>query len=903
MGVPTLNSASRSHWATPRCFEYLSGPNKRPIGFTNRVAIAALATGEKTFSAFVSPQRSAQIKLKTNSVIDALQVDPFRFSNDFNQKVNRTILNIRSMTAALGGFPWLGMMIAHLIDQTPGPQHEMIISGVFSVVTLMAGATIRNKTIWNMIRQHEIETKSAELEKRTAQLQERTAAFGMKSQQLETLINSMPDYIYVKGMRGEFITVNTFMAESMAGKGTTPESLIGKTDFDYYPEDLARQYNADDTAVLTTGVPVIGREEPAVDRNGISRWMLTTKMPLRDCTGKIIGLAGIGKDITVLKREEAERLKTESSRAMIGLIDSFSHYVETGALKVDSYSANLEDETAASQAYEQVEAALFELGMIKDGGDLHQRLHAVRHSQIASLRNYSTLLTKASRSMAADVSDIIILAGSGTREKQDVPIKNLLNEIREGSRKFSADNNCTIMVETSGITPDHCVNISRVELQRAITAIVNNAILSYSNNPPKDGTPRNVSIKASTDGDLLVLSVSDNGRGVPENIRTRLFREKVESSAGRAGSELFYISGILQRAGGTIAYEPVQPSGSVFTVRLPIKVVQKTAAAIEHPTEVMLDAEDLKANGIRAIVIDDDEPIRGLNARILEKLGFPQILQFADAQAAMASCSDEVPTVAIVDKQLPGMSGIDFIRRMSETHPKFRFILLSGTIADDPNVRRLTNELPVIAIQKADGKLKLNQEVKRMAASIITGQLPKKVVLKPEVPSVNSGIREEMRAFLSAVAHDINGRFQVFISEAEFIETNNGIATDEDARFLTEARNRFCDDIDTLQEFCSTKGQSLRGFNSRTTDMLDAVPAEDRPKLAVLVHFYLKHGLLEYRKFLEACCSDQQLKQPLSLVTTQSLTGKRFNIIHSFAQQNVPPEFRHYASILDTIKI
>jgi PAS domain S-box-containing protein len=122
---------------------------------------------------------------------------------------------------------------------------------------------------------------------------------------LRTLIDTLPDTIYVKDTESRFIIGNIGVAHLMGA--ATPEFLNQKTDFDFYPRELAERYFADDQAILHSGQALINREEPVVDTEGRSGWLLTTKVPLRDSHGKVVGLVGIGRDITEYKRLEEER--------------------------------------------------------------------------------------------------------------------------------------------------------------------------------------------------------------------------------------------------------------------------------------------------------------------------------------------------------------------------------------------------------------------------------------------------------------------------------------------------------------------------------------------------------------------------------------------------------------------
>jgi len=119
---------------------------------------------------------------------------------------------------------------------------------------------------------------------------------------LRALIDSFPDYIFVKDDEGRFVISNKAHAE--AAQITDPEQLVGKTAFDTFPPELAQQYDEDDRAVIASTEPLFNLERQTVDPNGQLRWVLTTKVPFTSRDGKMRGLVGISRDITDRKRAE-----------------------------------------------------------------------------------------------------------------------------------------------------------------------------------------------------------------------------------------------------------------------------------------------------------------------------------------------------------------------------------------------------------------------------------------------------------------------------------------------------------------------------------------------------------------------------------------------------------------------
>jgi PAS domain S-box-containing protein len=132
---------------------------------------------------------------------------------------------------------------------------------------------------------------------------------------LRTLIDNLPDYIFVKDAQSRFVLNNR--AHLALLKAATQAEVVGKTDGDIFPSEIAARYYADEQAVLRSGEPLVNREESTVDPAGRVRWLLTTKVPLRDEQGKITGLVGVSRDITERKRaEETLRQSEEKSRIL-----------------------------------------------------------------------------------------------------------------------------------------------------------------------------------------------------------------------------------------------------------------------------------------------------------------------------------------------------------------------------------------------------------------------------------------------------------------------------------------------------------------------------------------------------------------------------------------------------------
>jgi diguanylate cyclase (GGDEF)-like protein/PAS domain S-box-containing protein len=119
---------------------------------------------------------------------------------------------------------------------------------------------------------------------------------------LETLMDNSPDCIYFKDRDSRFTRINRYAATHFGV--AHPALAVGRTDFDYFTDEHAAQAFRDEQEIVRTGLPLVNVEEKETRPDGSCRWVSTTKMPLRDTEGHIVGTFGISRDITQRKEFE-----------------------------------------------------------------------------------------------------------------------------------------------------------------------------------------------------------------------------------------------------------------------------------------------------------------------------------------------------------------------------------------------------------------------------------------------------------------------------------------------------------------------------------------------------------------------------------------------------------------------
>lgn len=150
------------------------------------------------------------------------------------------------------------------------------------------------------------------------------AALAEERRLLRALVDNLPDYVYVKDAEGRFILGNLAFARLLGAH--SPDQLIGKTDHDFLPPAEAEEQRANERAFMRSEQVVLNKEEAVSDSTGTSRWVLTTKVLLRDSYGKPSGIVGIGRDITERREaEESQRQVNEQLKRWLAELEQRTH--------------------------------------------------------------------------------------------------------------------------------------------------------------------------------------------------------------------------------------------------------------------------------------------------------------------------------------------------------------------------------------------------------------------------------------------------------------------------------------------------------------------------------------------------------------------------------------------------
>jgi two-component system sensor histidine kinase/response regulator len=367
---------------------------------------------------------------------------------------------------------------------------------------------------------------------------------------LEALMDNVPDAIYFKDAESRFTRINREHARWMGLND--PAEALGKTDFDFYAKEFAREAFEDERKALKTGQPMIGRIEKIRTRDGKPRWASATKVPIKSENGHVMGIVGISRDITDMRNAEEALKKSETA------------LLETNKLLRQS-NTDLENYTyVVSHDLKAPLRAIkaFSTFLIEDYGDKLDE----------NAQEYLQRIAKAVSNMNDLIEDLLLLSRVGRKfmDVETVDLNNLLEEIVIDLEPVIHKHNGK--VKYGGLP---IMQVQRIWMKQFFMNLIDNGLkYNKSENPTVD-----VSFKDG--GEEYLFKVQDNGIGIDKKYHERIFnlfeRLHTQEEYEGTGAGLAICRKIAEHLNGRIWVESKEGKGSTFFFALPktIKLVKE----------------------------------------------------------------------------------------------------------------------------------------------------------------------------------------------------------------------------------------------------------------------------------------------------------------------------------------
>ena len=456
---------------------------------------------------------------------------------------------------------------------------------------------------------------------------------------LRTLIDSLPDYVYVKDLESRFLLVNAPGARMMGAQA--PEELLGKTDFDFYSQDLAERYRADEVRLMQTGQPLIGQAEPCWDaETRTQKWLLTTKVSLRDASGKVVGLIGSGRDITEIKQmtEELEKAKAQAeaaNQAKTMFLANMSHEVRTPMNGILGMTELVLDTEMTSEQREC--------------------LRVVQESA-------ETLLT-----VINDILDYSkIEAGKLDLEHIAFNVRETLEESLRVQAPVAQQKGLALSSETPPEVPERVLG-DPTRLKQVVTNLLDNGLKFTERGGVALELRMEVGSATPTrpnQGVWIRFTVRDTGIGIPKEKQKLIFQAFAQSDSsttrqyGGTGLGLTISAHLVDLMGGRIWVESEPGRGSRFHFALPFDLPDQVPDPPHRPNGALIATQPGQGRPLQILVVEDNAVNQKLAVSLLRKGGH-HVSVASDGEEGLKLYRERDFDVVLMDVHMPRMDGFE----------------------------------------------------------------------------------------------------------------------------------------------------------------------------------------------------------------------------------------------------
>jgi len=462
---------------------------------------------------------------------------------------------------------------------------------------------------------------------------------------MHSLLDNIPDNIFFKDLQSKFIRVNKSMA-NLFGL-ISPVNAIGMSDKDYFNPEQAEQTSKDEQEIIKTRVPIIDKVEVEILKDKAPTYVSTTKMPLIDTKGNVIGTFGISRDVTektkmledlTIAKEKAE----ESDRLKTAFLNNISHEIRTPMNAIIGFSELLNNTSLPP--------------------DKHKK--------------HTETIIKSSRQLLSIITNIInistIEAGQHMVYDNLVDLNSIFKQMSDQFTPTAKKNNITLTYTTSLPNNEAIITTDIKKVTEILNHLIGNALKFTEEGYVKFG----YTLKLNE----IECYVEDTGIGIAPEFHNEIFNrfrqiELTESRLyGGSGLGLTISKAYTEILGGKLWLNSESGKGSTFYFTIPYRKANNTIAHIESEKI----NEDF-TNSVKKILIVEDEEI---NYLLLKELLSEDkyILLFAENGAKAIEICKSTPDIDLVlmDVKMPIMNGYVATKHIKSIYPELPVIAVTA---------------------------------------------------------------------------------------------------------------------------------------------------------------------------------------------------------------------------------
>jgi PAS domain S-box-containing protein len=511
------------------------------------------------------------------------------------------------------------------------------------------------------------------LKARHSELQSETIHARESENKFRTLIQNIPDLIWLKDPHGRYLLCNKVF-ERYIGKDES--TIIGKTDFELVNKKQAEIHSQIDQKVLEYGSVNISEELFRFSEDNSEVLAEAIRTPMKNIHGELVGVLGIARDITERKRvSERLRMDIVARKKTEEELDKHRFHLE------ELVATRTLELTAAKAAAEQANRAK-SVFLANMSHEFRTPLNAIlgfsqiiaRDNQLPlKLREPMSIIMKSGEHLLSLINDVLDLAriesGKIRLEPVEFDLGSLITDLIDMLRIRAREKGLELRLDQSSSFP-RFVRTDPAKLRQILINLISNAIKFT-----KHGY---ISIKLALGSHMkdehyheLLFSITDTGIGISREDQKRLFNpfEQLGSSMKHEGTGLglSIVNEYVKLLGGQISIESDTGTGSTFKFSIVCDPVN-TISSENKPSKIDFPYKIKNAENCRILIVEDHADNRAILLALLEPFGF-QIREASNGLEGLEIAKSWMPHLIFMDRRMPDMDGLSATKAIRSLSP------------------------------------------------------------------------------------------------------------------------------------------------------------------------------------------------------------------------------------------
>jgi PAS domain S-box-containing protein len=399
---------------------------------------------------------------------------------------------------------------------------------------------------------------------------------------LRAMLDHSDDSIYFKDLQSRFLRCSAAQMQSFQPRGMG--DVIGKTDHDFFSSEHANAALQDEQKIIRTGEPMVGKVEKETWPDGHITWALTSKMPLRNEAGEIVGTFGISKDITAIKETEAKvdalhhQLMDASRQAgMAEVATSVLHNVGNVLNSVNVSSSLIAEKVRQSKVSSLAKVVALLQAHEKDlpgffaNDPQGQQLPSYLASLATRLTQEQMNVLHEAETLASNIQhikEVIAMQQSHARTvglTETLPVVDMVEDALRLNLGALDRHSVKLVREYSPVPP---VSVEKHKVLQILVNLIRNAQYACDDSGRDD---KQIILRVASSEDMVKISVEDNGVGIAPDNLTRIFGHGFTTRKEGHGFGLHSGALAAKELGGSLrAFSKGPGQGAIFTLELPL---------------------------------------------------------------------------------------------------------------------------------------------------------------------------------------------------------------------------------------------------------------------------------------------------------------------------------------------